>query len=634
MITIGTAGHIDHGKSAIVRRLTGTDPDRLPEEKARGMTIDLGFAFYRTPSGDDIALVDVPGHERFVKNMIAGAGGIDAVMLVVAADDGWMPQSEEHFQITKLLGIRHGWVVINKCDLAQSDWLDLLESDIRDKLSGSFLDGCPILRISAETGEGFDDLRKLLDNCSESIPPRTETGKARLFIDRSFVRPGIGGVVTGTLRGGTLSEGQTVSVWPSLKVGRIRILHSHGEEVSAAGPGQRTAVSLTGVDKELLIRGGVISERIDLSYFQDNRVLALQVRMTPNAPLPITDRRRALIIVGTTEAEGEIRIFDNDQLGPSSTGIVFFRPDEPIYALAGDHFIVRLPTPMVTLGGGTVLDHIPSFPRRKQLGRLGYLSLRLEQSTSKWIESEFRKLCAVKRDSFLSSFVITFEERDKAVQLGLDDGTIGSRGEYLYDKNFMAEQSSLLYQRIEKQFSEHSHLTRINLETVTALSDWPEEITSVIIDVLVDKNKLSRDGNRIAIAGRETSLSGAVKQAYEKIMAELREDKYAPPSLSNLSSGGKNFQQAIGYIFESGEGSKCGSEFIFLKPVWDEILLFVREILTDKDELRPADLREKFGFSRKYAIPILEETDRLKLTRRDGDLRRKGELFGSEHSLS
>lgn len=634
MITIGTAGHIDHGKSAIVQRLTGTDPDRLPEEKARGMTIDLGFAFYRTPSGDDIALVDVPGHERFVKNMIAGAGGIDAVMLVVAADDGWMPQSEEHFQITKLLGIRHGWVVINKCDLAQSDWLDLLESDIKDKLSGSFLDGCSILRISAETGEGFDALRKLLDNCSETIPPRVEVGKARLFIDRSFVRPGIGGIVTGTLRGGNLSIGQTVSVWPSGKVGRIRTLHSCGEEVAAAGPGQRTAVSLTGVEKELLVRGGVISERIDLSYFRENSVLALQVHMTPNAPLPITDRRRALLIVGTTEAEGEIRIFDNDELGPSSSGIVFFRPDEPIYTLAGDHFIVRLPTPMVTLGGGTVLDHLPGFPRRKQLGRFGYLSLRLDQSTSKWIVSELRKLCAVKQEYFLSVTVITSNERDRLVASGLEDGSIGSCGEYLYDKAFMAEQSSQLYQRIEKKFSEQSHLTRINLETVTTLSDWPEEVTSVIIDVLVEESKLSRDGNRIAIQGRETSLSGAVKQAHDTIMAELRQNKYAPPFLSKLSAGGKNFQQAIGYIIENGEGSKCGPEFIFLQSTWKEIQLFIHEFLTDKDELRPADLREKFGFSRKYAIPILEETDRMKLTRRDGDVRRKGELFGSEHSLS
>ncbi|MCM2271467.1 MAG: GTP-binding protein, partial [candidate division Zixibacteria bacterium] len=220
MIVIGTAGHIDHGKSSIVKRLTGTDPDRLPEEKARGMTIDLGFAFYHTDAGETIALVDVPGHERFVKNMIAGAGGIDAVMLVVAADDGWMPQSQEHYQIVKLLGVRHGFIALNKCDLAEPDWLTMLEQEIRARVADSFLKDAPIFRISATTGVGFDSLAQYLNSLPARIASRKDLGKARLYVDRSFVRPGIGGVVTGTLRGGSLSVGQPVSVWPSMAQGK------------------------------------------------------------------------------------------------------------------------------------------------------------------------------------------------------------------------------------------------------------------------------------------------------------------------------------------------------------------------------------------------------------------------------
>ncbi|MFQ6008847.1 MAG: selenocysteine-specific translation elongation factor, partial [Candidatus Zixiibacteriota bacterium] len=256
MIVVGTAGHIDHGKSSIIKRLTGTDPDRLPEEKARGMTIDLGFAFYRTTSDEEIAFVDVPGHERFVKNMIAGAGGIDVVMLVIAADDGWMPQSQEHFQIVRLLGIRNGFIVINKIDLVQNDWLELLQQDIRTKVKGSFLEDAPILMVSAETGEGFEQLQNYLNSLPKKIAVARDIGKARLFIDRSFVRPGIGGVVTGTLRGGSLSVGQTVSVWPSMATGKIRSLQSNNQDVHTAHPGQRTAVSFTGIDKEQLRRGG------------------------------------------------------------------------------------------------------------------------------------------------------------------------------------------------------------------------------------------------------------------------------------------------------------------------------------------------------------------------------------------
>ena len=231
MLVIGTAGHIDHGKSAIVKRLTGTDPDRLPEEKDRGMTIDLGFAFRDAADGERLAFVDVPGHERFVKNMVAGAGGIDAVMLVVAADDGWMPQSREHFQIVRLLGIRHGLVVINKIDLVESDWLELLEDDIRQKTAGSFLADAPIFRVSAVSGEGIEALAAHLDALPAMISAQRDIGKARLNIDRSFVLPGIGGVVTGTLRGGSLSVGQAVSIWPKRATGKIRSFRANNEEV-------------------------------------------------------------------------------------------------------------------------------------------------------------------------------------------------------------------------------------------------------------------------------------------------------------------------------------------------------------------------------------------------------------------
>ncbi|MBD3403133.1 selenocysteine-specific translation elongation factor, partial [candidate division GN15 bacterium] len=373
MIVIGTAGHIDHGKSSIVRRLTGADPDRLPEEKQRGMTIDLGFAFHKTIGGQDLAFVDVPGHERFVKNMIAGAGGIDAVMLVIAADDGWMPQSQEHFQIVRLLGVRHGLVVINKCDLVQDDWLELLEADIAEKVDGTFLQDAPVLRVSAVTGDGFDQLTDQLNALASALSARRDFGKARLYIDRSFVRPGMGGVVTGTLRGGGLTTGQTVGIWPFRATARVRTLQSQGQDLDTVQPGHRTAVSFTGIEKEQLVRGGCVSDRTDLRYFADHPVLALNVEMLPEAAVSLQDGREVLLLLGTSEMTGEIRVFESDAIAPGQKGLAFFRPEEPMFGYVGDSCIIRLPTPMVTLGGGRLLDHMSRFPRRKELAGLAYL---------------------------------------------------------------------------------------------------------------------------------------------------------------------------------------------------------------------------------------------------------------------
>ncbi|MCX6830468.1 MAG: selenocysteine-specific translation elongation factor, partial [candidate division Zixibacteria bacterium] len=298
MFVIGTAGHIDHGKSSLIIRLTGIDPDRLPEEKQRGMTIDLGFAWYDTEGGKRIGIVDVPGHERFVRNMIAGAGGIDAVILVVAADDGWMPQSQEHLQITRLLGIKCGIVAISKIDLVEKSWVDLVEEDLRDKLRGTFLENAPLVKLSSVTGEGIEELRDQIEILAKKIVEREDIGRPRLYVDRSFVLSGMGGVATGTLRDGLLKVGQEVAVFPAKRHGKIRTLHSHNQQVDIASPGQRTAVSLTGIDKEYLIRGGVISLPNLVDNFHTEGALALSVSLIPESAVSLEDRRRVLLILG------------------------------------------------------------------------------------------------------------------------------------------------------------------------------------------------------------------------------------------------------------------------------------------------------------------------------------------------
>jgi len=627
MIVIGTAGHIDHGKSLIVKRLTGTDPDRLPEEKARGMTIDLGFAFYQTPTGDTIAFVDVPGHERFVKNMIAGAGGIDAVMLVIAADDGWMPQSEEHFQVVRLLGVRHGLIVINKIDMVERDWLDLLDQDIRSKVAGSFLADAPILPVSAQTGDGFDSLRSHLDEMTRSVQARKDIGKPRLSIDRSFVRTGIGGVATGTLRGGSFSLGQTATLWPSQSTTKIRSLQSNGQNVETAVPGQRTAISLTGINRELLVRGGVISDRTDLSFFENYPVLALSVELLKNSPISIVDRRRVIMIVGTTEVEGELRLFGEKEMKPSQSGIVFFKPDEPTFALVGDHFIIRLPTPMVTLGGGRILDHLKHFPRRKLLANYEYLHDRISGQLKEVLLSELQKHVFVSHKLLLAEADFSRNEIKKAVTEMSREGLLGTFEEHVFRSDTLEDAISQLQKRVSEYLKSKPHLKGIPLEQIIQLSTFAPETTGLLVKKMLSNGVLIRTSGEYNLSGRDMSLKGPVKKAYNEIISVLNQEKYTPPTLTKLADKGKSYREAIKFIIDSGEGYKCGTSFLFLSDTWGEIIQFVRERLSTKPSLAVPDLRERFGFTRKFAIPVLEEMDRLKLTKREGDIRIKGERF-------
>ncbi len=634
MLIVGTAGHIDHGKSSIVLRLTDVDPDRLPEEKSRGMTIDLGFAFYDTPMGETVGFVDVPGHERFVKNMIAGAGGIDTVMLVVAADDGWMPQSQEHFQVVRLLGVQHGFVVVNKCDLVDDDWLDLLVEEVKDKVSGSFLDSAPIFRVSAATGQGFEDLRAYLDTLPDKLAGRADIGKPRLYIDRSFVRPGMGGVVTGTLRGGRFALGQNVTVWPSGQSGKIRALQTNNRDVDRAFPGQRTAMGFTGIDKEELVRGGVVLPAQSLEFYRENPVLAVDMELVSEAIVAVKNRRRLLLIIGTTEMEGEARLYGaREQLQPGERGIVFFKPDEPVYSLIGDPFIARLPTPMVTIGGGRVLDHLPHFPRRRHMARFAYLEQRRDLTAESLVASEVRHRVVMSLDRLLFNAEIAATHVQQTVDRLVEQGVMGRSGKIVWEHESFQERLDELVSALDGYLQANPHVSGLTRDQVQELSPLPVATTEVMLRVLAETGRIIKSGDKYNLVGRGQRLEGAVKEAYNDIMRQLEADRFAPPSLANLAKGGKPHKEAIRFIIESGLVHKCGSEFLFLRDVWNEIVSFIVERLNETGELAVTELRERFGFTRKFAIPILEETDRMGLTRREGDVRVKGGKFEDETPL-
>src|SRR5947207_11627171 len=370
---VGTAGHIDHGKSTLVKALTQIDPDRLEEEKRRGMTIDLGFAYLQLPSGRRVGIVDLPGHRRFLKNMLAGVHGMDAVLLVIAADEGPMPQTREHLAITDRLGIEHGVVVLTKADLVDEAWLGLVRDDVTALLAASSLRQTPIIAVSSSTGAGLDELRAALDAELAQTQPRPDVGRPRLPVDRSFAMAGFGTVVTGTLVGGALRQGAEVIVMPGERRVRIRGLQQHNRPVEEARPGSRTAVNLSGVDHSQLRRGHVLAlpGSLPVSRRLDARLVVL-----PNATQPLRHRQRLLIYHETAEAMVELSLLEADELRPGEEGWGQLYVTSPMVALDGDRFILRVPSPPLTVAGGVIVDSAPRRHRRKDAVVLSELGLR------------------------------------------------------------------------------------------------------------------------------------------------------------------------------------------------------------------------------------------------------------------
>src|SRR5216110_3562596 len=371
-VVVGTAGHIDHGKTSLVKALTGIDTDRLPEEKARGITIDLGFAFLEEPDGLTIEIVDVPGHERFVKNMLAGVGGIDLAMLVIAADEGVMPQTREHLAICSLLHIKTGLIALTKIDLVEPDWLELVKDDVRGAVRETFLEDAPILPVSAKTGEGLAELRAAVRGLAAGVPPRGTDQLPRLPIDRVFTVKGFGTVVTGTLRGGRLAVDDRVQVYPGGVETKIRGLQTHGHPVTEAFAGQRTAVNLQGVERAAVERGDVVGLAGTLvpTVLVDGTL-----ELLGDAPRAIKSRTRVRFHVGTREIMARVLLLDTPELEPGRMASARFRLEAPLVALPGDRFVVRSYSPIVTIGGGTILDVDPPRFKRKAPALVAHLAL-------------------------------------------------------------------------------------------------------------------------------------------------------------------------------------------------------------------------------------------------------------------
>lgn len=620
MFVLGTAGHVDHGKSALVKALTGIDPDRLPEEKTRGLTIDLGFAWYTAADNTPIGIVDVPGHERFIKNMIAGVGAIDFVLFVVAADDGWMPQSTEHFDILRFLDVRHGLVAVTKADLVKPDWLELVVEDIKDKTAGTFLENSTIVPVSSVTGQGIDDLKAAIDALVGRLPRRPDVGRPRLFLDRAFTIAGRGSVVTGTLIEGGFAAGDDVMLVPSGHKARIRELQSHKQTVEKVGPGRRVAVNLSGIERSDLSRGECLVHPDDARTYA---FILVRLSLLAESKWTIKTGRTLLALLGTAEPEAVCRLLETEEIKPGESAICELRLSTPVKARLGDRFVLRIPTPGVTIGGGQILD----FPaHRITRSSADYLDLLHQREENLSLPVILRTEMA--KEGWLSAATLpvdlphSAEAVRQTISEFVDAGEWSSLARGYIDagsaEKLKTHALELLQSRHERQpftygYNETEWRKKLRV---------PDELFKALLNSWLENGSVKIKDGRYFLPDFAPGLPADWQDEAWQLEKSIVDGGMAPPVRSELESAGEHAREILALWLSMGKMVSLPDGIIYPLPVFDQAIDKIRKICAENGSITVAQARDALGTTRKYVVPILTHTDKLGLTRREGDLRR------------
>jgi len=632
MRVIGTAGHVDHGKSALVYALTGIDPDRLKEEKEREMTIDLGFAWLELPSGREVSIVDVPGHEDFIKNMLAGVGGIDLALFVVAADEGIMPQTREHLAILDLLEVPDGVVALTKSDLIDDpEWLELVQEDVRQALQGTVLEDARIIPVSARSGDNLPQLLDELDRLLQAPSPRPESGRPRLPIDRVFTVAGFGTVVTGTLIHGRLHIGDDVEILPSGLRARIRGLQTHKEKVETATPPSRVAVNLSGVNKEQLQRGDVLTTP---GWLRPTSLLDTRLRLLKEAPRPLAHSAQVAFYTGSAQRLARVRILDRKKVSPGEESWVQLVLDEPAAIVKGDRFIIRQPSPSLTLGGGIVVDPLPR--RRHRRFRAETLE-RLERlahgSPEEILLQELQQAQPCELGALMDRTTLSQNEARQALVGLLKAGQVlqldappaqdltrlPPRSKYLVSLSAW----EALQQRIESLLTEYHQryplrmgMPREELKSRLGLAAraYNEVMTRAAAEgLLVETEALVR-------LSRHRVVFDPKQQArVDELLSRFRDNPYAPPSLAD--SEAVVGTELLAALVERGRLFKVSDSILFSAQAYEQMKETIVAHLKSEGSITLAQVRDMFQTSRKYAQAMLEHLDDQRVTRRVGDER-------------
>jgi selenocysteine-specific elongation factor len=612
---IGTAGHIDHGKTALVKALTGVDTDRWEEEKRRGITIDLGFAPIDLAGGVEASVVDVPGHEGFVKNMLAGATGIDVALLVIAADEGIMPQTEEHLAILELLGVRRGIPVITKSDLGDAEWLGLVRTEVAERLSRSSMRWTAPIAVSATKGEGLEVLKKALVEVVEDLPERHTQDLFRLPIDRVFALPGAGTVVTGSTWSGTVAAGASVRLLPLDRDVRVRSIEVHGHETEVAGPGRRTALALVGVAREELERGHVA---LTGQGWQPTTTLDASVQVLPAVKKPVAVRTRIRVHLGTAEVLG--RLAQVPAIAPGQTGLARLLLEKPIVARGGDRFVIRSFSPVTTIGGGVVLDPFP--PKRPRVSERG---LALGQPSAE-------RLARFVDEAGLAGVRVA----DIPVRLGILPGAVAqaveavgkgvlSIGELLVARRAIATEVERLAKSVAEYHDAHPLDAGLSLQALRASVEAPAAVHDVIIDFGVKKQafELAEGGAVVRKPGWETAMRSRVGDAGGRLAQRLADARWQLPTVSELQRelADPSVPALLAHLAREGAVERVDQERYALKQALEDFRRAVEATLRELGSATPAQFRDRLGLTRKYLIPLLEWADRRGITSRKGDTR-------------
>ena len=626
MRVIGTAGHVDHGKSTLVAALTGTHPDRLKEEKEREMTIELGFAWMSLPGGEEVGIVDVPGHRDFIENMLAGIGGIDAALLVIAADEGVMPQTQEHLAILDLLQIKSGIVVMTKIDLVDDPaWLDLVETEIRNLLKGTFLQDAPILRVSSRTRQGLPALIQTLEQTLEYLPPRHDLGRPRLPVDRVFTMPGFGTIVTGTLMDGSLVVGDEVEILPSGLRGRIRGLQTHKKKETRSIPGSRTAINISGLDVEQLQRGEVVTspgqyhatQRIDLSF-----------HLLPNATSPLRHHTQVKFFSGTSETIGEVRLLGTETLDPGGNGWLQLDLHAPIVVVRGDRYILRRPSPSETLGGGTVVDPAPkSRHKRFDAGVIKSLETMAQGSPAEILFQAFLALgISTVNDGITRSRLADPDQEGALVELlngnqliQLDQAP-SSMDSIVVSAPHWSDLKDNIISTLSSYHEKYPLRRGMPREELKSRLKLAPRIFNLVVTKLSVGNILTEGAKWVALPGHIVRFSPFQQVKVDKLMEEFTSTPNTPPTVKEcLAEVGEDIFSAL---IESGLLVSVSSEIVFRKIEYEGMVERIRQTLQKNGRITLGDARDLLQTSRKYAQAFLEHLDAIGMTKREEDFRR------------
>ncbi len=627
-LIIGTAGHVDHGKTVLIKALTGVDTDRLQEEKERGISIDLGFAPFRLPSGRLAGVVDVPGHERFIHNMLAGAAGMDLVMLVVDAVEGVMPQTREHLDILQLLGVQKGIVVITKIDLVEEDWRELVSVEISEELKGTFLEAAPVLAVSALKGEGIDELKELIDQMTESIVSRSSSGPLRLPVDRSFIIAGFGTVITGTLVQGSVKVGDTVAVVPPGLEARVRNVQVHDADVKEARAGARVALNLAGLEKELVQRGSVVSSP---GYYRQTALLDVTVELLPKAPRNIKNLDPVHFFLGTARSVARILLLDRDELKPGENALAQCRLDRPLVAERGDPFVIRSYSPMTTIGGGKIIDPYPVRHRRFRSEIIEKLKS-LDQDSqdagdTAFVSSKLQELVVADLKKLISETRLPQETIEEIIEKQIAANEVRQLDDSFLTVSALEDNIKLLTAALAEHHSKMplaAGLSKARLKGFLSGSFGQREYDS-LLKLLQEREEITVRGDLVCRYGYLPAPSESDRALLDKLannyLAEGLQPSSARAALEKAGAKTVRHDELFAYLVESGTLVKVSEELYFHSEAYKRAVEMLRLHFKANDTLTLAQYRDLTGSSRKFVQALLEYFDQLKLTRRVEDHR-------------